>query len=100
MSILGSLILAIAHIFDFALTVYMWIIIIAVIVSWVNPSTYNPIVRFLHLATDPVLRPVRKIVGHRLRPIDISPIIVIIVIILIQTFLIGFLMEFGHGIKG
>ncbi len=37
------------------LTVYFWILIIAAVLSWVNPDPYNPIVRFLRSVTDPVL---------------------------------------------
>ena len=69
------------------------------LISWVNPDPYNPIVRFLYAITDPVLRPIRRIIGYRLGPIDISPIIVILLIIFIQKFLVTSLLEIGHKIK-
>lgn len=99
MFIFGNLIIAIANVLDILLGVYKWIIIIAALISWVNPDPYNPIVRFLYAITDPVLRPVRRLIGYRLGPIDISPIIVILFIIFIQKFLITSLLELGHKIK-
>ncbi len=100
MFIIGNLVLAIASILDIVLSVYMWVVIIAALVTWVNPDPYNPIVRFLHSVTEPVLRPVRRLIGFRLGPIDISPMIVILGIIFIQKFLIGSLMELGYKMKG
>jgi YggT family protein len=99
MFIFGNLIIAIANVLDIVLGVYKWIIIIAALISWVNPDPYNPIVRFLYAITDPVLRPLRRLIGYRLGPIDISPIIVILLIIFIQKFLITSLLELGHKIK-
>ena len=79
--------LSILHAFlDRVLEVYMWIIIISALISWVNPDPYNTIVRFLHLATDPVLRPIRRRIGMY-SGIDISPIIVIFLIYIIRVIL-------------
>lgn len=99
MFIFGNLIIAIANILDIILDVYKWIIIIAALISWVSPSPYNPIVQFLYSVTDPVLRPIRRLIGYRLGPIDISPVIVILLIIFIQKFLISSLVELGYKIK-
>jgi YggT family protein len=99
MFVLGNLIIAIADILDIALTVYMWILIISAIISWVNPDPYNPIVRTLYLLTEPVLRPIRRIIGYRLGPLDISPMIAILAIYFIKKFLIVSLIEFGYKIK-
>ena len=100
MPVLGDLILAIANILDIVLDIYKWLVIIAALISWVNPDPHNPIVRFLHSVTEPVLRPIRRIIGYRLGPIDISPLIVILVIIFTQTFLIKTLMKFGYKLGG
>ena len=100
MFIMGNLVLAVANILDILLDVYKWVIIIAALISWVNPDPYNPIVRFLHAVTEPVLRPIRRLIGYRLCPIDISPILVILAIIFIQRFLITSLIEIGYKIKG
>lgn len=100
MFILGNFVLAIATVLNYALELYQWIIIISALLSWVNPDPYNPIVRFLHSVTDPVLRPIRRLIGYRLGPIDISPILVLLAIMFIQKFFISSLMEIGYKIKG
>lgn len=69
------------------LGLYKWIVIFSALVTWVNPDPYNPIVKFLYKATEPVLYPIRKYIGNRLGSIDISPIIVIFAIIFLQSFL-------------
>lgn len=100
MFVFGNLIIAAAKILDIGLNIYNWIIIIAALISWVNPDPYNPIVRFLRSITDPVLKPVRNLIGYRLGPIDISPLIVIFAIMFIRMFLISSLIELGYKIKG
>jgi YggT family protein len=99
MFIFANLLLAIVKILDILLTVYMWIVIIRALISWVNPDPYNPIVRFLHAVTDPVLNPIRKVIGYRLGPIDISPMVVILAIIFVKYFLIGSLIELAYKLK-
>ena len=100
MFVFGDFILTIARIIDALLEIYKWIVIIAAVVSWVSPDPSNPIVRFLHAVTEPVFRPIRKIIGYRLGPIDISPLIVILVIIFTQSFLIRTLMKIGYKLGG
>ncbi|MHB8880785.1 MAG: YggT family protein [Thermodesulfovibrionales bacterium] len=100
MFVLGDLIVSVARIVDLLLDAYKWIIIIAALITWVNPDPYNPIVRFLHKVTEPVLRPIRRMIGYRLGPIDISPIIVILGIIFIQSFLIRSLIKIGYRFGG
>ena len=95
----GNLALTIAEILNFILTAYMWIIIVAALISWVNPDPYNPVVRLLYRATEPVLRPIRRVIGNRLGPIDISPLIVVLVIMFLKRFLVVSLVEIAYKIK-
>ena len=95
----GNLLLTIAEILNFILTAYMWIIIVAALISWVSPDPYNPIVRLLYRATEPVLRPIRRLLGNRLGPIDISPLIVVLIIMFLKRFLIASLIEIAYKIK-
>ncbi|MBI5049739.1 MAG: YggT family protein [Nitrospirae bacterium] len=99
MFILANLITAIVQILDILLSVYMWVIIIAALISWVNPDPYNPVVRFLYSVTEPVLRPIRRRIGIGLG-IDISPMIVILIIWFIRSFLIKSLIELAFRMKG
>ncbi len=86
MFIIGNFLNALAVVIDYALYLYMWIIIIRALISWVNPDPYNPIVMFLYRITEPVLYPIRR--WFRFGMIDISPIIVIFIIIFLQNFLV------------
>ncbi len=98
MFVLGNFINALAQILSVALTVYMWIIIISALISWVNPDPYNPVVRFLRAASEPVLRPIRKALGLKMQ-IDISPIVAILVIMFLQYFIVGSLIDLAHRMK-
>jgi len=100
MFVFGDFIIAVATLLNMLLEAYKWIVIISALISWVNPDPYNPIVRFLHSVTDPVLRPIRRMIGYRLGPLDISPLVVILGIIFIQSFLVRSLLKFGHQFGG
>ena len=100
MFVFGDLIISVAKIADTLLEIYKWVIIISALISWVNPDPYNPIVRFLYSVTEPVFRPIRRLIGYRLGPIDISPIIVILAIIFIQSFLVRTLIKVGYKFGG
>ena len=99
MFLLANLLIAIARISDILLSVYMWIVIISALISWVNPDPYNPIVRFLNAVTDPVLRPIRRRIGFGIG-IDFSPMVVILAILFVKYFLIQSLIEFAYKLKG
>ena len=92
MFVIGNLLQAIAFILNTALTIYMWIIIVASLLTWVNPDPYNPIVRFLYSVTDPVLRPIRRRLGMTMG-IDISPLIVIFAIMFARSFIVKTLYD-------
>ena len=99
MFILGNLLEAVARILDIALTVYMWAVIISALISWVNPDPYNPIVKFLRNATEPVYRKIRKYVPTDFGGIDIAPLIVILIIVFLQIFLVNSLLGLAYKLK-
>ena len=89
MFIIGNLFNAIAVVLYYILNIYMWIIIARAVLSWVNPDPYNPIVRFIHNVTEPVLYRIRTKLPVDLGGIDLSPIIVFLAIIFLQKFVVG-----------
>ena len=99
MFVIGNFIEALAKIVDMALTLYMWLIIIRALVSWVNPDPYNPIIRFLYKATEPVLYQVRRLIPLRGMGIDFSPIIVILVIVFLQSFLVRTMLQVAVNLR-
>ena len=100
MFVLGNFFAALAYIVHKVLWLYMWVIIIRAVISWVNPDPYNPIVRFLYSVTDPVLLAIRRRLPLFYGGIDFSPIVVILVIMFLQQFLVanlyGLARYFGH----
>lgn len=100
MFILANFIFAAAHILDVLLTISYWLILIRALISWVNPDPNNAIVQFLYKTTEPILEPIRRRLPLNFRfGIDISPIIVFLLIIFLQSFLIRTLFDFAARLK-
>jgi len=77
------------------LQLYTWVIIIRALISWVSPDPYNPIVRTLAVVTEPVLRPLRRLVPpHKVGGVDLSPLIAILLIQFVRT---GVAYSFGYA---
>ena len=88
MFVFSNLLTAIAKVLDVVLVIFMWIVIARAILSWVSPDPYNPIVRFIHNITEPVLYQIRKRIPVNFGGIDFSPIIVFLAIIFLQRFVV------------
>ena len=100
MFIAGNMLAGIAEVLGTILTLYMWVIIIRALLSWVSPDPYNPIVQLLHRATDPVLNFIRYLLRRFLgvggmggMGIDFSPIIAILLIMFLQIAVVGSLKD-------
>jgi YggT family protein len=93
MFVAGNFLSAVATVLDIVLEFYKWVVIIAALLSWVNPDPYNPIVQFLRKVTEPVFYPIRRAMGGYGLGIDLSPLVVIVVIIFLQSFLVTSLRQ-------
>lgn len=93
MFIIANLLVAVAQILDYILWAYLWIIIGRIIVFWVNADIYNPIVRFLYNATEPVLGRVRRRLPSNAGGFDLSPIVVWIAVMFLQRFVVRSLYD-------
>ncbi len=98
MFILAHFLKALAAVLDIALSLYMWIIIIRALLSWVNPDPYNPIVRFLYGITEPVLYRLRRVIPP-IGGIDLSPMVAILAIIFLKQFLIPVLYDLAYSLR-
>lgn len=98
MFVLGFLLNALGNLVSLVLSVYIWIIIARALISWVSPDPFNPVVRFLHRATEPVLRPVRRRLPVTQMGLDLSPMIVIVAIYFLQQFLVPVLYRLAAEI--
>ena len=99
MFVLGNFIAAVARIIDIALTIYMWIIVIRAVLSWVNPDPYNPIVRLIYQVTEPVMALVRRWIPLRGMGIDFSPMIILLAIVFLQSFLVPSLIQLSYHFR-
>ena len=99
MFVLGNFLTAIAKVLGVVLTIYMWVIIARAILSWVSPDPYNPIVRFIHNITEPVLYQIRKRLPLNFGGIDFSPIVVLLAIFFLQQFVVQSLLELALTLR-
>ena len=99
MFVLSNFLNALATLVDFVLGAYMWIIVGRAIISWVNPDPYNPIVRFLHEVTDPLLYKIRRLIPFSAAGgIDFSPMILIVAILFLRSFLVPTLQRLAFSL--
>ena len=100
MFILANLISAVAHILDILLNIIYWLVVIRALISWVNADPLNPIVQFLNKTTEPILEPIRRRLPLNFRfGIDISPLIVILLIMFLKSFFIKSLFDFSIWLR-
>jgi YggT family protein len=98
MFVINYFFIALANLLNLAIVVYIWIIIARAILSWVSPDPYNPLVRFVYRATEPVLRPVRERLSGFQLGLDFSPMIVILVLYFLKEFLVPVLYRIATEI--
>ena len=91
----GLIILTVAHLLKTILYIYLFIIIVQVIISWINPDAYNPITMIMYQLSKPILRPVRRSIPSA-GGFDFSPLIILVIINLLMILLISPLMDVGH----
>jgi YggT family protein len=99
MFVISNLLVAVAKVLDIALTIFMWIVIARAILSWVSPDPYNPIVRFIHNVTEPVLYQVRRKIPLSFGGIDFSPMIILLAVIFLQQFVVQSLHQFAMTLR-
>ena len=99
MFVLANFLIAVAQVLYYVLEAYKWIVIARAVISWVNPDPYNPIVRFLYSATEPVLYRLRRAFPLYAGGIDFSPILVFVAIIFLQYFLVQSLYDLAQSLR-
>lgn len=96
MIILANTLSALAMILGSLLNIYFWIVLIAALITWVNPNPYNPIVRILRMLTEPVFYRIRKWLPFTYAAgIDFSPVIVLIAIELVNRIVVKSLAQYA-----
>lgn len=95
---IGYLAVAAAKLLDLVLVLYLWIILARVILSWIRVDQYNPVIRFIHTVTEPVLSKVRSQIPVSFGGIDFSPMLILLAIFFLRLFLVQTLLRFGNSL--
>lgn len=98
MFVIANFLMGVAQVLNVALSLYLWLVVARAILSWVNPDPYNPIVRFLHRSTDPVLFWIRRKIPAVYGGIDFSPLLVILVIYFLKAFVVASLIDLAASL--
>jgi YggT family protein len=75
---MNTVLISILQFINVVIGIYIWVVIIAALITWVQPNPYNPIVRFLYAVTEPVYAFIRRFIPTNFGGFDIAPIIVIL----------------------
>jgi YggT family protein len=78
---------AIPGLVELGINIFLFAILIQVIVSWVNPGNYNPVIGLVQKLVDPIMRPARRLIPP-IAGIDLSPMVVIIGLTLCKMLLL------------
>jgi len=95
MFVLANVLIGLAKALEMTLTIYTYVLIGRAIVSWVDADPYNPIVRFLRMATDPPLSLIRRMLPASLRhfPLDIAFLVLFALVVFAQYALVQTLLD-------
>lgn len=78
----------VAQVLEGALSLYFWIVLAAVVMSWIEPNPYNPIVRAVYAVTEPLFDWIREHLPVLFGGIDLSPLVVVLLIGFLSQYLI------------
>ena len=88
----GNFLGGVIKIISSLVSIYMWVVIIRVLISWINPDPYNPIVQFLRSVTDPAIEGLRRMLPRFLwsSGLDFTPLVLILLLQIAMTALNSF----------
>ncbi len=98
MFIIGYFLNALGIVLNYALLFYMYIVIARAVLSWVSPDPYNPIVRFIHNLTEPVMYPIKRRFPMGFGGIDFSPMILLLAIIFLRAFVVNSILRMAASL--
>lgn len=100
MFVMGNLFHAIATILDKVLWLYSLVIMASVLISWVSPDPFNPIVQVLRSATEPLFSWIRRRLPFAMMGmLDLSPLIALVLIQLVQMVVVRSLYEYALHLR-
>lgn len=98
MMVFGTFLESLAHIASMLINIYIWVLIIAVLLSWVKPDPYNPIVQVLARLSEPLFSKVRSLMPTNFGGMDFAPLIAIVVLKFIDLMFVRLLLKYAQGL--
>lgn len=95
MAIVNDLLIVLGQMVLMLIQVYIFIVVARAVISWVGPDPYNPIVRFLYNATDPVLQRIRRVLPLQFSGVDLSPLALLFALYFVQRLIQRLLLHLG-----
>jgi YggT family protein len=95
---IGSIIVGLGGILHNLLNVYIWVVIIAALLTWVRPDPNNPIVQLLYRITEPAYALVRRYIPSVYNGIDLSPLIIIIGLQVLDVILVNIINTIAQSV--
>jgi YggT family protein len=78
-----------ADLLDALLSGYLLVVLVAVVLSWLNPNPAHPLVRFVYRLTDPLFLRIRRLLRTEAMGLDLSPLVVVFAIYLVRYAVVG-----------
>ncbi len=91
----GLVVLGIADLVSLTLTVFLIAIIIQVILSWINPGHYNPVIGLVNRIAEPVLRPIRRFIPP-IGGLDLSPLFACLALMVAKMLIVPPIILMGN----
>ena len=97
----GNVLIGLGQVLNSVLWVYSWVLLARAVVALVNADARNPVVRFLHAATDPLLRVIRRLLPVSLRhfPIDVAFVVLLALVLFSQFAVAQTLVDLGLRLR-
>ena len=101
MLVLANVLLGVGEVLGGVLWLYQWILVARMIVSWVSADPRNPIVSFVHAATEPPMRLIRRRLPTSLRyfPLDIAFLVLFALVILARYGIVQSLLDYASILR-
>ena len=96
--VISTFIQALAQILSMVINIYIWVVIIAALISWVRPDPYNPIVQILYKLTEPLYAKIRRVIPTIIGGVDLTPILVILALKFIDLFVVQLLFSLASQV--
>ena len=94
-SFAGLFVLCIADLIALILTVFLGAIFIHIIISWVSPGKYNPVIGLVNRIAEPIMKPIRKFIPP-LGGIDLTPMFAILMLLVAKMLIVPPIVYLGR----